>query len=150
MKSRVQGMRAWAAAAVAGASSAFWGVQAFAEDLMGQPTPGGIALQPAASPLKHQVHFFHDTILLPLIVGICVFVLGLLLWCVFRYNKRSNPIPAKFTHHTTIEVLWTVFPVLILMGISVISFKLLFAYHDMPKPDLTVKATGYQLSLIHI
>ncbi|MES2895219.1 cytochrome c oxidase subunit II [Phenylobacterium sp. LH3H17] len=144
MKSRVQGMRTWAAATAAGATSAFWGVQAFAEELMGQPTPGGLGLQPAAAPLKHAVHDFHDLILLPLITAICLFVLALLLWCVVRFNKRSNPIPAKWTHNTMIEVVWTVVPVLILMGISVVSFKLLFAYHDMPKPDLTVKATGYQ------
>ena len=144
MKSRVQGMRTWAAAAAAGATSAFWGVQAFAEQLMGQPTPGGLGLQPAASPLKHAAHDFHDLILLPIITLICVFVLGLLIWCVVRYNKRSNPIPAKWSHNTLVEVVWTVVPVLILMAISVVSFKLLFAYHDMPKPDLTVKATGYQ------
>ena len=144
MKSRVQGMRTWAAAAAAGATSAFWGVQAFAEQLMGQPTPGGLGLQPAASPLKHAAHDFHDLILLPIITLICVFVLGLLIWCVVRYNKRSNPIPAKWSHNTVVEVIWTVVPVLILMAISVVSFKLLFAYHDMPKPDLTVKATGYQ------
>jgi len=144
MKSRVQGMRTWAAAAAAGATSAFWGVQAFAEDLMGQPTPGGLGLQPAAAPLKHAVHDFHDYILLPIITFICLFVLGLLLWCVFRYNKKSNPVPAKWSHNTVIEVIWTVVPVLILMAVSVVSFKLLFAYHDMPKPDLTVKATGYQ------
>lgn len=144
MKSRVQGMRTWAAAAAAGVTSAFWGVQAFAEQLMGQPTPGGLGLQPAASPLKHAAHDFHDFILLPIITLICVFVLGLLIWCVVRYNKRSNPIPAKWSHNTVVEVIWTVVPVLILMAISVVSFKLLFAYHDMPKPDLTVKATGYQ------
>ncbi|WP_332773277.1 cytochrome c oxidase subunit II [Phenylobacterium sp.] len=144
MKSRVQGMRTWAAATAAGVTSAFWGVQAFAEDLMGQPTPGAMGLQPAAAPLKHAVHDFHDLILLPLITIICLFVLALLLWCVVRFNKKRNPIPAKWTHNTMVEVIWTVVPVLILMGISVVSFKLLFAYHDMPKPDLTVKATGYQ------
>ena len=144
MKSRVQGMRTWAAGAAAGATSAFWGVQAFAEDLMGQPTPGGIGLQPAAAPLKHAAHEFHDWILLPIITAICLFVLALLIWCAIRYNKRSNPIPAKWSHNTLVEVVWTVVPVLILMAVSVVSFKLLFAYHDMPKPDLTVKATGYQ------
>ena len=144
MKSRVQGMRTWAAGAAAGATSAFWSVQALAEDLMGQPTPGGISLQPAASPLKHAVHDFHDFILLPIITAICLFVLALLIWCAIRYNKRSNPIPAKWSHNTLVEVVWTVVPVLILMAVSVVSFKLLFAYHDMPKPDLTVKATGYQ------
>ena len=144
MKSRVQGMRTWAAAAAAGATSAFWGVQAFAEDLMGQPTPGGIGLQPAASPLKHAAHNFHDFILLPIITVISLFVLALLVWVVVRYNKRANPVPAKWSHNTLIEVIWTVVPVLILMFIAIFSFRLLFAYHDMPKPDLTVKATGYQ------
>lgn len=144
MKSRVQGMRTWTAAAAAGATSAFWGVQAFAEDLMGQPTPGGIGLQPAASPLKHAAHDFHDWILLPIITVITLFVLALLIWVVIRYNKRSNPIPAKWSHNTLVEVIWTVVPVLILMFIAIFSFRLLFAYHDMPKPDLTVKATGYQ------
>ena len=144
MKSRVQGMRTWAAAAAAGATSAFWGVQALAEPLMGQPTPKGIGLQPAAAPLKHAAHEFHDFILLPIITAICLFVLALLIWVVVRYNKRSNPVPAKWSHNTLIEVIWTVVPVLILMGVSIVSFKLLFAYHDMPKPDYTVKATGYQ------
>ncbi len=144
MKSRVQGMRTWAAAAAAGATSAFWGVQAFAEELMGQPTPGGIGLQPAASPLKHAAHDFHNLILLPIITLICVFVLALLIWVVVRYNKRSNPVPAKWSHNTLIEVIWTVVPVLILMFVAIFSFRLLFAYHDMPKPDYTVKATGYQ------
>lgn len=144
MKSRVQGMRTWAAAAAAGATSAFWSVQALAEDLMGQPTPKGIGLQPAASPLKHAAHDFHDLILLPIITIISVFVLALLIWVVIRYNKKSNPVPAKWSHNTLIEVIWTVVPVLILMFIAIFSFRLLFAYHDMPKPDLTVKATGYQ------
>ena len=144
MKSRVQGMRTWAAAAAAGATSAFWGVQAFAEELVGQPTPKGIGLQPAAAPLKHAAHDFHDLILLPIITLISVFVLALLIWVVIRYNKKSNPVPAKWSHNTMIEVIWTVVPVLILMFIAIFSFRLLFAYHDMPKPDYTVKATGYQ------
>jgi cytochrome c oxidase subunit 2 len=115
-----------------------------AEGLMGQPTPGGMGLQPAASPLKHQVHFFHDVILLPVITVISLFVLALLLWIVVRYNKKANPVPAKWSHNTLIEVVWTLVPVLILMVISIFSFRLLFDYHNMPKPDLTVKAVGYQ------
>ncbi|WP_439472522.1 cytochrome c oxidase subunit II [Brevundimonas sp.] len=113
-------------------------------DRMGQPTPGGIGLQPAASPLKVEAHVFHDFILLPIITLIVVLVLGLLVWIVIRYNKKSNPVPAKWSHNTLIEVIWTVVPVLILVGISLFSFRLLFAYHDMPTPDLTIKATGNQ------
>jgi cytochrome c oxidase subunit 2 len=137
-------MRAWTAAAVAGAMSALWGASALAADLVGQPTPGAIDLQPGVTPLRHEAEAFHNLILLPIITVISLFVLALLIWCVVRYNKRSNPIPAKWSHNTPIEVIWTLAPVLILVFISLFSFKLLFAYNDMPKPDLTVKATGYQ------
>ena len=116
----------------------------WAQDLMGQPTPGGITLQPAASPLKHDAHFFHDVILMPIITAITLLVLGLLAWIVFRYNKKANPTPARWSHNTTIEIIWTVLPVLILVFISLFSFRLLFAYHDMPSPDVTVKVTGNQ------
>lgn len=122
----------------------FFATPTWAQDLMGQPTPGGIALQPAASPLKHEAHIFHDAILLPIITAICVLVLGLLIWIVIRYNAKANPVPAKWSHNTLIEIIWTVVPVMILVGISLFSFRLLFAYHDMPTPDLTVKATGNQ------
>jgi cytochrome c oxidase subunit 2 len=124
--------------------TAFWGMSALAEDLAGQPTPGAIDLQPGVTPLRHDAIFFHNAILLPIITLITLLVLGLLVWVCVRYNKRANPVPARWSHNTPIEVIWTLVPVLILVGISIFSFKLLFAYHDMPKPDLTVKAIGYQ------
>ena len=116
----------------------------WAQGLMGQPTDGGIGLQPAASPLKVEAIFFHDVILMPIITGITLLVLGLIVWLCIRYNKKSNPVPAKWSHNTLIEIVWTVLPVLVLVFISLFSFRLLFAYHDMPTPDLTVKATGNQ------
>ena len=124
----------------------FSATPAWAQDLMGQPTPGarGIGLQPSASPLKVEATFFHDIILMPVITFITLLVLGLILWICVRYNKKANPVPAKWSHNTMIEIVWTVLPVLILVGISLFSFRLLFAYHDMPTPDLTVKATGNQ------
>jgi cytochrome c oxidase subunit 2 len=118
--------------------------QALAAELLGQPTPDAIGLQQAASPLKHSAIFFHNAILMPIITGIAVFVAILLGIIVVRFNKKANPVPAKFSHNTALEVAWTLIPVGILLFISIFSFKLLFAYHDMPKPDLTVKATGYQ------
>jgi cytochrome c oxidase subunit 2 len=101
-------------------------------------------MQPGVTPLREDAIFFHNAILMPIITAICILVLGLLIWCAVRYNKRANPVPAKFSHNTMVEVAWTLIPVLILVFISIFSFKLLFAYNDMPKPDLTVKATGYQ------
>lgn len=132
----------------AGVSTALAGLAfaaaAGAQELLGQPTNGGIGMQPGVSPLRHSQIFFHDAILMPLITAICLLVLGLLVWVVVKFNKRANPTPARWSHNTPIEVLWTVVPVLILMVIAVFSFRLLFAYHDMPQPYMTVKATGYQ------
>jgi cytochrome c oxidase subunit 2 len=119
-------------------------VQAHAAELMGQPTPGSIGLQPAASSLKHQAAWFHNIILMPIITIISVFVAILLLIVIFRFNKRANPTPAKWSHNTFIEILWTGLPVLILVTIAIFSFRLLYAYDAMPKPELTVKMTGYQ------
>ncbi|MDO1558041.1 cytochrome c oxidase subunit II [Brevundimonas sp. 2R-24] len=114
------------------------------ERVYGQPVDGGMGLQPAASPLKSEAIFFHDVILLPIITAICLLVLGLLAWVIVRYNKKANPVPARWSHNTMIEIIWTVLPVLLLMVIAVFSFRLLYRYHDMPQPDLTVKVTGNQ------
>jgi cytochrome c oxidase subunit 2 len=144
MKIWRMGIGRLATTGLAALGAAMFSATAWAEDLVGSPTPGGIGLQPAASPLKAEAIAFHDHILLPIIVGISLFVLALLLWVIIRYNKRANPVPARWSHNTPIEILWTVVPVLILVFIAIFSFRLLYAYHDMPRPDLTVKVTGNQ------
>src|SRR6185295_6693493 len=90
MKSRFQGMRAWATGIAAGALMAFSSASAFAADTLGQPTNGAIDLQPGVTPLRDDAIFFHNAILMPIITAITLFVLALLLWCVFRYNKKAN------------------------------------------------------------
>src|SRR5471030_1638737 len=87
--------------------------------------------------------WFHD-FLLYLIVVITIFVLALLVIVMVKFNARSNPVPSRTTHNTTIEVLWTVVPVLILVMIAVPSFRLLFYELKVPPADITVKATGKQ------
>jgi cytochrome c oxidase subunit 2 len=144
MKASFQQWRARASGVLAGAATASWSATAWASELIGQPTDGALGLQPGVTPLKHQAAFFHDVILLPIITIITLFVLALLVFVVVRYNAKANPVPAKFTHNTGLEVAWTLIPVLILAVIAVFSFRLLFAYNDMPKPDVTVKAVGYQ------
>lgn len=120
------------------------GVSAHAEQLMGQPTDKGLGLQPAASVLKHDAHFFHDVILMPIITVITLFVLALLIYVMVRFNAKANPKPSKFTHSTLLEVAWTLIPVLILVFISVYSFPLLYKYDNAPEADVTVKAIGAQ------
>jgi cytochrome c oxidase subunit 2 len=113
-------------------------------DVLGQPTDKALGLQPSGDEMRDTAAFFHNVILLPTIVAISLFVLALLAWIVIRYNKKANPIPAKFAHNTPLEVVWTIVPVLILTVIAAFSFPLLYKYHDIPKADLTIKATGNQ------
>ncbi|MDH2383433.1 cytochrome c oxidase subunit II [Bradyrhizobium sp. CER78] len=126
--------------AVAGVASVAAG-SAFAE--MGQPAPWEHRLQEAATPVMENIIWFHN-FLLVLITVITLFVLALLIIVVVKFNARANPVPSKTTHNTLIEVAWTLIPVLILVGIAVPSFRLLFLELDVPKPDLTVKVTGKQ------
>ena len=137
------GFRKLVSAAVLAAGAAMSARGALAQ-VIGQPTDKAIGFQAAYAPLKHDVIFFHDMILMPIITLIVLLVAGLLLYCIVRFNKRANPVAARFSHNTTVEVIWTAAPVLILMFIAIFSFKLLFKYHDMPAPDMTVKVTGYQ------
>jgi cytochrome c oxidase subunit 2 len=109
----------------------------------GQPEPWQLGLQKGVTPVMDDIIWFHD-FLLWVITAIALFVLVLLAIVVVKFNARSNPVPSRTTHNTTIEVIWTVVPVLILVSIAVPSFRLLFYQLNMPKADLTVKATGKQ------
>ena len=109
----------------------------------GQPEPWQLGLQKGATPVMDDIIWFHD-LLLWVITAIALFVLALLVIVVVKFNARANPTPSRTTHNTTIEVLWTVVPVLILVTIAIPSFRLLFFQLNMPKADVTVKATGKQ------
>jgi cytochrome c oxidase subunit 2 len=124
-----------AAALLSGVSAAMAG--------MGEPSPWQIGLQDSATPIMSDITWFHN-VLLWIIAGISAFVLALLLIIIVRFNASANPTPTRTTHNTFLEVLWTILPVIILACIAVPSFRLLFIQLDVPKPDLTIKATGEQ------
>ena len=126
--------------AVAGVALVTGGA-AFAE--LGQPAPWEFKLQEAATPVMENITWFHN-FLLVLITAITLFVLALLIIVVVKFNAKANPVPSKTTHNTLIEVAWTLIPVLILVALVVPSFRLLFLELDVPKADLTIKATGKQ------
>lgn len=109
----------------------------------GQPVNWEVHFQPSVTSIADQIHGFHD-LLLVIITIITAFVLGLLVWVVVRYNAKANPTPSRNSHNTTLEVAWTIVPVLILLVIAIPSFRLLYAQYDFPKADLTIKATGHQ------
>ncbi len=110
---------------------------------MGQPSPGEMGFQGAATPVAEEIHRFYDFVNI-IIVAITVFVMLLLLYVIYRFNERANPTPSKVTHNTILEVAWTVVPILILVAIAIPSFRLLNLQYSYPKADLTLKATGYQ------
>lgn len=97
-----------------------------------RPEDKGIALQPPATSLAEQVHFFHNVVLMPVIVFISLFVLALLIWVCVRYNRKANPEPSKFSHNTLVEVIWTGVPIAILLYIALFSFDLLYTEGTLP------------------
>ena len=108
----------------------------------GAPTDGAIDFQEPATQVMREIVAFHDKLLLPIIVGVSAFVLALLLYVVVRFNRGANPTPRKFTHNMTLEVIWTVIPVAILVVIASQSFPLLIREAQIPPSEYTLKVTG--------
>ena len=112
--------------------------------LAAQPADWQIWHQPAASPGMQRIVDF-DWLTLYVVVPITLFVLGLIVWVVVRYRASKHPVAEKTTHNTTVEVVWTLAPVAILVFLAIPSFQLLTSQFVPPKePALTIKATGYQ------
>ncbi len=107
----------------------------------GQPSPKQISFQEAVTPIAEQIQWVHDFVNI-IIFAITAFVLVLMLYVMWRFSEKRNPVPTRTTHNTTLEVLWTVVPVFILVIIAIPSFKLLYAQYTFPPPDLTIKATA--------
>jgi len=110
---------------------------------VGQPD-GRMSVQDQYSPIGEEAAWFHNSILMPVITAISIFVLILLLYVIVRYRRRAHPVPSRTTHNTLLEVIWTLVPVIILVVIAVPSIKLLANQYSPPQADLTVKAIGNQ------
>jgi cytochrome c oxidase subunit II len=115
------------------------------EPVYGQPVDKQLMWQKAATPIARQAEGFHDNMLLPIIIAITLFVMGLLFYTMWRFRASANPNPSKTTHNVLVEVVWTVVPVLILVVMAVPSMKLLYAQAKLPeKAAVVIKATGHQ------
>ena len=124
---------AWPGAAVALAQS----------EVVGAPKAWEIGMQPGYSPIKDSIIQLHDMVLV-IITLITLFVGVLLGWVMYRYSAARNPNPGHTTHHTALEIAWTVVPVVILVVMAIPSFKLVYAEDRTHAPDMTVKVTGHQ------
>ena len=122
---------------------AFWAAPAAAQGAVGAPHAWGMGLQEAFGPVKEAIHDFNNLVLWIIII-ISVFVTALLAYCVWRYRESANPTPSRTSHHTMLEVAWTVLPVLILLIIAIPSFRLIY-YEDRARDaDITINVQGRQ------
>jgi cytochrome c oxidase subunit 2 len=110
---------------------------------VGQPT-GGWDLQTPVTAVGRQAYELVNYLMNPMMAFVAVLVMALLVWVIFRYRAGANPVPSKTSHNTTVEVVWTVVPALMLAVVAVPSFRLLADQYDPPKADLTIKAIGHQ------
>ena len=109
-----------------------------------QPKNWQLGFQDAASQTMRDIVWFHDYMLMPIIVAISAFVLFLMLYAMVRFRASRNPNPSKRTHNVLVEIIWTLVPCLILIVMAVPSFKVLYSQDTIPKADVTIKAIGYQ------
>ncbi|MCY6381665.1 cytochrome c oxidase subunit II [Hoeflea prorocentri] len=109
-----------------------------------QPVDWQLGFQPGVTDIMREINWFNNYTLW-FIVPITLLVLALLVIVIVRFRAGANPTPSKTSHNTTIEVIWTAGPVIILLCLAIPSFQLLNAQYSPPEePQLTIKATGYQ------
>ena len=117
-------------------------------EVIGAPIDGKTGFQPAVTRLAQDIHDL-DYLILVIITIITIFVTGLILWVAYRFNAKRNPEPASFTHHTPVEIAWTIGPILILVLIGAYSLPILFRQQEIPQADVTIKAIGNQWYWTH-
>jgi cytochrome c oxidase subunit 2 len=119
------------------------GVTGVTESPLGAPVQWGVGLQPAGGPVKESIHDF-NTLVLWIIIAITIFVMVLLAYCMWRFREKANPTPSTTSHNTTLEIAWTVVPVLILVVIAIPSFRLIYYQDRARDADLTINVQGRQ------
>jgi len=112
-------------------------------ETIGKPVDGALGFQPPVTELARGMQSL-DWMILVIITATCLFVAGLMLYVILRFNRRANPTPASFTHHTPVEIAWTLIPIVILVFIGSFSLPQLFLDQEIPEADITIKVTGYQ------
>jgi len=136
-----RGLGIWVVVAALAAFIGWGGAQA--QQVVGEPHHWQMNFPQSYGPLMDKVAWLHDLLLI-IITVISLFVLGLLLYAMWRFHASRNPVATTTTHHTGLEIAWTVVPILILVLIAVPSFRLLYYAESPPDAAMTVKVTGHQ------
>ena len=102
-----------------------------------------VNLQTPVTQVASEIYNMH-TLMLVICLVIFIVVFGVMFWSVFKHRKSKGAVAAHFHENTTVEIVWTVVPVLILLGMAYPATKTVIAMKDTSNPDITIKATGYQ------
>jgi len=103
----------------------------------------GLNMTQGATPISQDVYNMHMTSLYVVtVIGILVF--SVMFWSIFHHRKSKGVKPAKFSHSTTVEIIWTLIPFAIILSLAIPATKLLARMDDTSKSEITIKATGYQ------
>jgi cytochrome c oxidase subunit 2 len=100
-------------------------------------------LQPPVSIIAEQIYDLH-TLIMWIIVAIFVLVFGVMTIAIVKHRKSVGHQAEQFHENTTVEIVWTIIPFIILIGMAYPATKTVIAMKDTSNPDVTIKATGYQ------
>lgn len=120
---------------------------AWAQDagsLVVRPHPWQIDFQPGYSPVMKDLIWLNDWIVTPIIIFIVLLVACIGGYALWRFNEKRNPVPSRVTHNPLLEIVWTIVPALILIGMAIPSFKLVFYQNKTNHPYMTLDVTGHQ------
>jgi len=109
----------------------------------GMAKPWQLNFQAPATPVMERLYEMHS-FLLVIITIITIFVMIVMGYIIVRFRRKANPVPSKTTHNTTLEIIWTTIPILILVVIAIPSLRLHYYMQHVVDPELTVKVVGYQ------
>lgn len=120
--------------------ASFVSLPVFAQDA---PSNWGLNMPKGVTPVSQEVYGLHMLIFL-ICCAIAVVVFGAMIYSIIYHRKSKGAVAAQFHHNTKAEIIWTIIPVLILLGMAYPATKSLIKIEDTTKADLTIKATGYQ------
>ena len=112
-------------------------------DSQGGPAVGQMNFQQPVTQIAQQIYSLHTWMMVVCLV-IFVAVFGVMFWSIFKHRKSLGHKPADFHESTTVEILWTIVPFVIVIGMALPATKTVVAMKDTSNADLTIKVTGMQ------
>ena len=103
----------------------------------------GLNMTQGVTPISKEIYDMHMlTLWVVTIIGVLVF--GVMFWSIFHHRKSKGAKAAKFSHSTTVEIIWTIVPTIIIISLAVPATGLLIRMEDTSEAKITIKATGIQ------